>query len=242
MVRAKKGVTGMLVTFFLICAIVGGALVLTQLLMSLLSIGMGRGMHLRVHHGGSVSAHPVGAGRHRFGLSTRIHSAPKSAHRVAPGNIRGHSAIARVQGMFNFQGIVAGATVMGLTGLAATSAQLSANSALAIAVAAALVMMALVEGALELMTRMENDGTIDIQQALGKPAIVYLSIPAANQGQGKVTVSLQERSMEFAAITFGDSSLATGENVIVVNILEPSVMVVVAGEKVSAIVFNNTGV
>jgi hypothetical protein len=227
----------MLTTVFLICAVVGGALVLAQALLSVLAAGMGRGIHFRAHHGVSVAAHRPGAGggAHRFRLGTRVHvprpgrpGKPAGGHRLAPGTIRGHWVVAWVQGMFNFQGIVAGATVLGLVGLAATAAKMPARAAIAIAIAAALVMMAAIERIFDLMTHMENDGTIEVQQAVGKPATVYLGIPARNEGQGKVTISLQERLMEFPAITFGESPLVTGQKVVVVNVLDPSVMVVVS--------------
>ena len=113
--------------------------------------------------------------------------------------------------------------------------KMSSAAAVSIAIAAALVMMALVEGVFDLMMRMENDGTIEIQRAVGKPAIVYLRIPARNQGQGKITISLQERLMEFAAVTFDEAPLATGQKVVVVNVLDPSVMVVVSDVKYSSI-------
>ena len=121
--------------------------------------------------------------------------------------------------------------MFGLVGLAATSARLSPDVDLSIAIAAALVMMALVERFLELLTSMDTDGTVEIDLAVGQPATVYLGIPPNNQGQGKVTMSLQERSMEFSAVTFQDTPLATGQKVIVVNVLDPSVMVVVPETK-----------
>jgi hypothetical protein len=240
--RSERAKAEMLTTLFLACAVVGGALILVQVLLSLLSVGMGRGMHLRAPHAGPISAHHAGAGRgmHRLGLSTRAH-APRHARvgragrQALPGTIRSYWAIAWMQSIFNFQGIVAGATVLGLVGLAATSARMSGRSSLSLSIAAALVMMALIGGVLDLMTRMENDGTIEIQQAVGKPATVYLGIPARNEGQGKITISLQERQMEFAAITFGESPLTTGQKVVVVNVLDPSVMVVVPEAKYASV-------
>jgi hypothetical protein len=232
--RSERAKAEMFTTLFLACAVVGGALVLVQVLLSVLSFGMGRGMHLRAHHGGSISA--ARPGTHRFGLSTRVHAARhvhagKPGRSMPPANIRSNWAIAWLQSIINLQGIIAGATVFGLVGLAATSAKMRQGATLSIAIAAALVMMALIGGVLDLMTRMANDGTIEIQQAVGKPATVYLGIPARNEGQGKITISLQERHMEFPAITYGESPLATGQKVIVVNVLDPSVMVVVSDAK-----------
>jgi len=150
---------------------------------------------------------------------------------AAPQADSGHSALGWVPSLFNFQGIVSGATVLGLAGLAATAAKLPGVVALAIAIGAALVMMAVIEGLFGVMANMDSDGTIDIDQAVGKMATVYLGIPAKSEGQGKITVSLQQRLMEFPAITLQDAPLVTGQKVIVVAVQDSDVMQVVSAEK-----------
>jgi hypothetical protein len=238
----------MLTLLFIMCAVVGGALVLAQLLLSVVAFGAGRGFH--VHHGGGASAatHRGGFFRGAHGHRGSLHAHPAhavgtaaqqqirgaSAQKPVHGGFGGHWALAWVQSMFNFQGIVSGATVLGLAGLAATSAKLPGYVALAIGIGAALVMMALIDGAFGLMENMDNDGTVDIQQAVGKIATVYLSIPAKSEGLGKITMNLQQRLMEFSATTFKDKPLATGQRVVVVAVLGSSVMLVVAEEDYQA--------
>ncbi len=133
--------------------------------------------------------------------------------------------------MLNFQGIVSGVTVFGLVGLAANAAKQPGSAALKFGIAAGLVMMALISGMLGMMTGLEKDGTVDLQEAVGKPATVYLSVPAKNEGQGKVTVSLQQRLMEFPAVTFKDDPLVKGQKVVIVAVLGTAVMLVVSAEK-----------
>ena len=270
----------MLSMLFLICAVVGGALVLAQLLLSVVAFGAGRG--LRLHHriGGSVAARSGGmhrGGMHRWGMrgglfrglhlhragaggglranaplgiraagggkqsiKTAIKTAavPQSAAGAVNGHYWGHywghhwghRAMTWAMGMLNFQGIVAGLTVFGLVGLAASAAKQPGSIAVELGAASATVMMALVSGMFSMMTDLEKDGTVDLQQAVGKLATVYLSIPEENQGQGKITISLQERSMEFPAVTCQDKLLTTGQKVVVVAVLDAGIMLVVSAE------------
>jgi hypothetical protein len=57
--------------------------------------------------------------------------------------------------------------------------------------------------------RLNADGNVDPDAAIGHTAQVYLRIPARKQGRGKITLPLQGRTVEFAAVTDGDE-LPTG--------------------------------
>jgi hypothetical protein len=235
-----KGGIGMLSNVFLICAVVGGALVGAQLLLSVLAFGGGHGLKLHHRIGGSVSTHRMiprstGVKTH---LTSNVRGAAGAAKQAAPHTaqnsaaaIHTHWAMAWVLGMLNFQGIVSGITVFGLVGLAANAAKLPGSLSVKLGIVAALVMMSMISGMFSLMTNMDRDGTVDLQLAIGKPATVYLSIPGKNEGQGKITVSLQDRSMELGAVTFQDDPLATGQKVVIVAVLGTDTMLVVAADK-----------
>ncbi len=245
----------MLTTFFLICAVVGGAIVVAQLLLGALALGAGHGLHLHHKVGGSISPHrgilrgihqPRGGmrasaprairagggakGGVKAGLKPSAAPKPGAAQRPAAGVVSSHWPMAWVLGMFNFQGIVAGATVFGLVGLAVSAARKPGSVAVGFGIGAAIVMMALVSALLAMMTGLDKDATVDIQQAVGKLATVYLGVPAKNEGRGKITVSLQGRLMEFPAATFQDEPLVTGSKVNIVSVLDPDVMLVVLAE------------
>lgn len=142
-----------------------------------------------------------------------------------------HWAVYYLLGIFNFQGMVAGLAVLGLAGLAASAARLPSSASLAIACAAALLMMALVAAVLRFMVSMDQDGTVQLDQAVGQIGTVYLTIPPAVQGHGKVTLTLQQRLMEFAAVTQQDTPLPTGRKVIVIAVRKPAVMEVVSADE-----------
>lgn len=52
--------------------------------------------------------------------------------------------------------------------------------------------------------KLASSGNVKPASAIGSTAQVYLKIPANGSGQGKVTVTLQGRTLEFSAITAGE--------------------------------------
>ncbi len=57
--------------------------------------------------------------------------------------------------------------------------------------------------------KLASSGNVKPASAIGSTAKVYLKIPGKHSGQGKVTVALQGRSLEFSAVTAGEE-LPTG--------------------------------
>lgn len=86
--------------------------------------------------------------------------------------------------------------------------------------------MVLVALLLRVSLRLQEDGTVRIQNALGLSGTVYLTIPAARQGAGKVTVLVQEKLTEFDAVTDEPSPLPTGSEILVVGLSGRDTLVV----------------
>ena len=57
----------------------------------------------------------------------------------------------------------------------------------------------------------------------GAPATVYLAIPGARGGVGKVTLTLQGRTVEYEAVTAG-ARIPTGAPVVVVDVVAPGTL------------------
>jgi len=74
---------------------------------------------------------------------------------------------------------------------------------------AGLAIMLLVAVIMRMFVRMNAEGNLDPKGAIGRTAQVYLKIPAEMSGKGKITVSIQGRTMEFDAVTAG-AELPTG--------------------------------
>lgn len=122
--------------------------------------------------------------------------------------------------LFSTRSLVAGLAFFGIAGAAATQAGWQPGVAVACAVAAGLAAMITVAWLMSRLLRLEEDGTVRAEGALGAPAIVYLAIPGARSGAGKVTLTLQGRTVEYEAVTAGDR-LPTGAPVIVVDVVSP---------------------
>jgi hypothetical protein len=61
---------------------------------------------------------------------------------------------------------------------------------------------------------------VRIERAVGRPGTVYLRIPAHKSGAGKIHVNVQNRTMEYEAMTTHEL-LPVGAKVVVVNVLGP---------------------
>jgi hypothetical protein len=89
--------------------------------------------------------------------------------------------------------------------------------------------------------KLQHSGTENIRNAIGAPAVVYVPIPANGAGAGKVTFKLQNRHVEYLAVTDDNTRLATGEKVIVVALAGPdTVRVARAQATTEPLVSNST--
>ncbi|MBR6741231.1 MAG: hypothetical protein IKL93_00645, partial [Clostridia bacterium] len=64
---------------------------------------------------------------------------------------------------------------------------------------------------------LKSDGTADNRNALGSAGKVYLTIPPARSGEGKINVMLQGAYVERNAVTDESESIPTGSEIIVVG-------------------------
>lgn len=86
--------------------------------------------------------------------------------------------------------------------------------------------MVLVALLLRVALRLQDDGTIQPQNALGLSGTVYLTLPAQRRGAGKVNVLVQDQLTEFVAVTDDPQSIPTGAEVVVVGLSGRSTLVV----------------
>jgi hypothetical protein len=62
------------------------------------------------------------------------------------------------------------------------------------------------------------DGTVRLGRAVGHSGIVYLPVPAANAGTGKIHLNLQNRTVELQAMT-SQERLPSGTKVTVIGLI-----------------------
>lgn len=122
-------------------------------------------------------------------------------------------------GILSFKALVAAAAFFGLGGLAAQSAGFGTYPSVMAALLPAALAMIGVAWLMRLLHGFDSKGNVDLRNAVGATASVYLSIPARREGPGKVTVTVQGRSMECPAFTSGEA-IPTGAAVEVIGVSE----------------------
>ena len=88
---------------------------------------------------------------------------------------------------------------------------------LIVSVGAGLTAVYVVAWMMSSLAKLQSRGNLDLQNAVGSTAKVYLRIPAAKSGVGKVSLAMQGRRVECKAVTEG-AEIATGTQVRVVGL------------------------
>ncbi len=133
------------------------------------------------------------------------------------GEAHGHDA---TFGLLSVRTGAAFLAFFGLAGWGGSRAGWTTSATIGTALLAGTVMLFAVAYLFSLQRKLYSQGNVDPRNAVGRPARVYLRIPAANSGKGKVTVSIQGRTVEFIACTTG-AELATGSEVRIVRQITP---------------------
>jgi membrane protein implicated in regulation of membrane protease activity len=73
--------------------------------------------------------------------------------------------------------------------------------------------------------KLESDGTLNLENAVGKFGTVYLTIPREKSGEGQIQVEVQGRLCTLSALS-ADAELKTGEEVFVYSVENNKLLVV----------------
>ncbi|MBS0201996.1 MAG: hypothetical protein JSS49_03790 [Planctomycetes bacterium] len=202
-------------SIFTACALFGGTLLICQTIMTLVGLS---GDH---DFGGDTDADldDLDGADGDHSLETHDHG----AH---------HHSSTWFFGIVTFRTIVAATTFFGLAGMASLSNQISEGPSLLIASLAGLAAMYIVHWLMQQLRRLRADGSVRIERAVGLTGNVYLRVPGAHQGAGKIVLNLQNRTVELTAWT-DQSELPTGSTIVVTRVIGPdSVEVSAASAKV----------
>jgi len=166
-------------TFFFVCALAGGALLVLQFLLGLLGLD------------------------HHHVLDVQL----------------GHLHAADALDLLSVRAIAAGLAFFGVLGmlvLATGGGAPAAGVAAFVAGGTASILVALAQRQLR---RLEHDGLVRLENALGTAGTVYLSIPGGMGNPGKIHLALQGRTVELQAVSL--NPLSTGAEVVVVDVVGP---------------------
>lgn len=200
---------------FLGLATVGGTIMVCQFVLTLIGLGdhgadaadgAGHDLHFDAHHDAGADAHGGGHDAH-----------PTTSHSAAANWLFG---------VISFRTVVAAFTFFGLAGLAAGSANFNGPLTFVVALASGAAAMYGVHFLMRSLHKFGADGTIRIAGAVGKTGTVYIPIPADKGGAGKVQLNLQNRLVEYEAVTDGGEKLPTGARVVVTAVVNSRILVV----------------
>ena len=128
--------------------------------------------------------------------------------------------------LFSIRGILSMLCITGWLGVGLLETALPDWAAILIAVAAGVATLIGIAFLMRGIYKLQSSGNIDISNAIGKVAQVYIPIPAAGAGSGKVPITIQEKFCEYTAITAAAEALKTGSYVRVVSVSDGGVLLV----------------
>jgi hypothetical protein len=129
-------------------------------------------------------------------------------------------------GLLTFRTVVAALVFFGLSGRAAVAFGLPPETTLGIALGSGGAALYLVAWLMQRLYRLRDDGTVRIERAVGRSGTVYLTIPGHKSGLGKVLLNVQNRTVEYQAVT-AHQELPTGSPVVVQAVVNADTVEVV---------------
>ena len=197
-------------TAFTIAALIGGTVMAFQFVMMLLGFA---------HHGADLSsAHHIDASGGNFHDGDFSGSHDSSLHHDA-GTDGSHSVTNWFYEVISIRTLSAAATFFGLAGKTALAYDYDPSQSLFIASLAGAAGLYLVYWLYKQAYKLETSGNENVRNAIGAPATVYVPIAGKRAGSGKVTFRMQNRLVEYLAITDDEDRLRTGEKVVVVAVV-----------------------
>ena len=181
-----------MVTVFTVCAVFGSAIMVLQILMAV------------------------------FGMDGDSEAISDVGDDLDMGDeyVDTHNLSSQFFGILSFRSIMAALAFFGIGGHIGNAGGYPTVVTLGIAVGMGFAAMVAVGWMMEMLYKLKSDGTVNINNAIGTVGTVYLTIPAKNEGAGKVTLSIQNRTMEYQAVTQEEEDIATGARVEVCNIVD----------------------
>lgn len=127
---------------------------------------------------------------------------------------------------FTFKNLVGFFTIFSWSGLGCINSGYSSTVVLTVSIVSGLVMMLAMSSLFYFMTRLVEDGTMRMKNAIGRTGEVYLPIKANNSGFGKVQINIQGSIHEIRSVTKDEEDLVVGTVVKVVEVIDNHILVV----------------
>lgn len=105
------------------------------------------------------------------------------------------------------------------------SSGLPAALAIGIGAGCGLLMMLIVAKMVQMSRKLAENGAINLKNAIGETATVYVAVPPKGQGTGKITMQLQGRFGEFDAVSADNTAFDGGKQVLVTDVVGDTLVV-----------------
>jgi hypothetical protein len=220
-------------TAFTITALIGGTVLGFQFVLILLGLGDDGGGATSADHGMSFG-HDVSGGLHgdvSGGMDAdamqagAMHGDVSADHTMGDHDVAGadagHGPFHWFYEVISLRTLSAGLTFFGITGKTMLAYGHGAWGSFGWALVAGVAALYGVYWLFRQVFRLQHAGNENIRNAIGLEATVYVPIPGKRAGAGKVTFRLQNRLVEYLAVTEDDERLKTGDNVVIVGIVSP---------------------
>jgi hypothetical protein len=166
----------------------------------------------------------LGSGAIHHDVGSAVDVAHTDVSTTDTGDGSGHDTYLSFK-LLSFQGLTAFFMMFGWVGLAMMrqSGQ-GPLASVAAAMVAGLVTVWIISWMFHKAGSLQTSGNIDVRNAVGHEAEIYLTIPAA--GIGKAQVTIQERLRIYNAVSRDQSEIKTGQRVRVTEVTPQDVLVV----------------
>ncbi|NPD46523.1 MULTISPECIES: hypothetical protein [unclassified Lentimicrobium] len=127
---------------------------------------------------------------------------------------------------FTFRNLVGFMTVFGWSGLGSIANGNSNLTTILISVIGGLLMMVLMTFLFYSISKLTASGNLNMKNAVGKTASIYIPIKAKRESIGKVQVKIQGSLRELDAVTDDEEDLKTGMVVTVTKVFDGNLLLV----------------
>lgn len=116
------------------------------------------------------------------------------------------------------KGIISFLVVFGWVGIVLESVGAQLFITIPVSAVCGLATMLLLAFLMRAVMKLRSDGNMDTKNAIGTSGKVYLTIPPARSGEGKVQLLLQGSFVELGAVTDDETAIPTGSEIVVVGV------------------------
>ncbi|MBW8331945.1 MAG: hypothetical protein K0M40_07985 [Prolixibacteraceae bacterium] len=116
--------------------------------------------------------------------------------------------------------------MFGWSGLGLLSAGVASWLAILLSVICGLLMMLAMASLFYFMSKLTENGTLNMKNAIGKLGEVYLTIPANRKGMGKVQLTVQGSIQTLDAISDDPEAITTSSLIEVLDVIDQQILLV----------------